>query len=132
MQYRTGDIITAKVNSKPLLWHQAIAVQINDGIYFLHNSPNRKNEFGGNLLIDTPEDFYKTRTFTSAKHTDLTANDILQEYERLKHKKFNLLLYNCEHFVSIVTVNKRKSWQLRFWTILILLFCLMFYIKKAV
>lgn len=131
MHYHTGDIITAKVLTRPLLWHKAIALCLPDGIFFLHNTPNGQNDYGGNLLIDTPDDFFRTRRLTSVEHTDITEDYLLEQYEELKPLKFNLLLYNCEHFVTLVQNKKKKSIQLRVWAaVLITIILFLFLISK--
>ncbi len=133
MEYKTGDIITARVKNHRWLFHKAIVVRINDRtVLLLHNSPNSKNEYGGNLLIDTPEDFYKSREFVYLEHTNLTVSEIFRYYHEMKRKAFNLLFYNCEHFVSMIAYNVKKSEQLRYWfTVLIFIACIIFIVKKS-
>ena len=123
MDLRTGDIVTASLKRLSCLYHKAIVVKCDDGsLLFFHNSPNAKNDYGSNLLIETPEEFFKTRVFHSVKHTNLTADEIFDAYDRLKRKTFNLLFYNCEHFVTTVAEKRKKSKQIRFWTVVLVLF----------
>ncbi|MEI7505097.1 MAG: hypothetical protein WCJ61_17620 [Paludibacter sp.] len=104
MEYQTGDIITAKVHGKPYN-HVAIIVVRNAETFIYHNTPANLNEFGGSIIKDTVENFTKTRTINKVVHTALTADFIESQVLEMKTKKFNLIHFNCEHFVYGLTGN---------------------------
>jgi hypothetical protein len=119
----SGTIITARIH-KSLLLHKAIVFRDNGRLLLLHNTAREQNEWGGNIIIDTPAQFFASRTLLSCRPTKLTDAEIKAKYEKLKRRKFNPIIFNCEHFMSLVTAEKKHSPQLLFWSIGLTVICL--------
>jgi hypothetical protein len=114
--FPSGAIITARIH-KSLLLHKAIVFRDNGQLLLLHNTAKAQNEWGGNVIFDTPERFFASRTLLHCKPTKLTDAEIKAKYEQLKYRKFNVLTFNCEHFISLVTAQKKRSPQILFWSV---------------
>ena len=120
----SGTIITARIHES-LLLHKAIVFRNNGQLLLLHNTAKEQNEWGGNIVIDTPELFFASRTLLTCKLTKLTDAEIMAKYEQLKGRKFNAITFNCEHFISLVANWKRHSPQLLFWSVSLTVVCLL-------
>jgi len=103
-----GDLISTKVNSFPLLQHYGIINVTSRGVFVMHNTPER------GTVIDPIDTFLKTRTTTSIKHTWLNELNDVQLNERFESCKgdFNLITYNCEHFIDCMLGDEPSSAQL--------------------
>lgn len=123
MNYTTGDIVTARVNSLPILFHKGIIINDSDSLFVYHNTPTGKNQFGGSIVKETLESFTKTRKIISSEKAGIDYTKIKQLSYDLRFVKFNLLNFNCEQYVSLIKENTLKSPQLLFWTMTILVSC---------
>jgi hypothetical protein len=119
----SGAIVTARIH-KSLLLHKAIVFRDNGRLFLLHNTAKEQNEWGGNIIIDTPGRFFASRTLLSCTPTNLTDAEIKAKYEKLKRRKFNAIIFNCEHFISLVTAERKHSPQLLFWSVFLTVVCL--------
>jgi hypothetical protein len=115
--YQTGDILTARVNSLPLILHRGLVVVDYDGIYVWHNTPMKENQFGGSVVREPLETWLYDRQVVSVEKTNLTKDDIESVSFAIKEKPFHLFNFNCEHYVYGIKGNKAKSPQLTYWAI---------------
>ena len=115
MEYRTGDIIKARMDRYPFIFHYGIVVVINGKVNIIHNTPDEKNEYGGNIVCYTPEKFFSTRQLISIQHTKISKERILKVVEQNKSRPFNLLTFNCEHFIYEIKDGIPSSPQVRYW-----------------
>ena len=105
-----GAIIEVTVNSKPYIKHYGIIVyDENNEVKVLHNTPDF-----GKPTETTYADFMKSRSnpkfFSNILNTK-TNEEIYNRFNNLKDRKFNLLTFNCEHFIDLMTGNKLFSEQ---------------------
>ena len=108
---KTGDIITADVFDLPFfIKHRAIIIKEDDNIYFCHNTPSKKNKFGGNVVCENYADFLKSRKIIKIKNTNITKLEIKKYALECKNKKFNLITFNCVDFVNYIEkkINQKK------------------------
>lgn len=102
-----GDIVKAKVNS--FINHFAIYYIDTVGeSWLIHNTP-----FHG-VKIDKIDDFFEDRVFISVFKSEISgisSQSMMEKYERLKEKNYNLLVYDCEDFVEEFTGTRIKFQQ---------------------
>jgi hypothetical protein len=122
--YPTGTVLKASINRLPFVYHYGIVINEGYGIYIAHNTPNEQNEYGGNVLIDELDTWTESRRIIEAKKTRINAQKIAAHIEKHKDKKFNLIFWNCEHFIFGLTKNRRTSPQLMTWINNLLLFAM--------
>ena len=114
-KYETGQVIKASVNKLPFINHYGI-VFISDGqTLVVHNTPNERNKYGGNIQLDSLEKFLSSRTIETVYQTKITREKILKEVDNSVSKPFNLFNWNCEHFVWKVWKGYPLSPQLINW-----------------
>jgi hypothetical protein len=114
---KTGDIIYARVIKFPIIAHIGIVIVENDSVVVYHNTPKGFNSIGGSILINTFDDWIKTRTILSITPSDITADSIKQLTNENLKRKFDLIRFNCEHYVYLLKDGKPKSPQLWRWLI---------------
>ncbi len=122
-EYHTGDILTARVRSLPFIFHQGIIVNEGSGILVYHNTPRFSNEKGGNVVTENIDDWLKTREVVNVEPTNMTADYIRSTSEERANMKFDLLSFNCEHYVSLLKTGKLRSPQLLKWSLGLILIC---------
>lgn len=116
---KTGDILTATAAQPAtgFINHKGIYFEKNGIGYVAHNTPTKKNEFGGNVVIEPADDFFSNgRVLINTQPSKTTVERIEAVAYSFKKKPFNAFSFNCEHFVSKVVKNKFESPQLYFWT----------------
>jgi hypothetical protein len=112
--FQTGDIITARIDLLPVIYHKGVILIKGPEIYVCHNTPNKVNESGGNIVIEKLSDFIKSRTIVGLERTSITASELEQAIKANNTKQFDLINYNCEHFISSIKGPTQSS-QLKFW-----------------
>lgn len=121
---QNGDIIKARVNSLPIVYHYGIVIDDKGSdILIIHNTPNKKNEVGGGINIDTLSNWTLTRTIVSKQASKSSKESISRIVKLNASKPFNLINWNCEHFVFLAAFNEKKSPQLTgfIWLVLFIL-----------
>ncbi len=132
---QTGDLVKARVKKLPWIFHYGfILVRESGEIHIIHNTPRTKNERGGNLVIDDIEDFKKTRTIEKISKTKVTNGKLKELIETKANKPFNLLTWNCEHPIYLLTDGTPRSPQLfsHIWFIVILLLAAYYLSRKPI
>ena len=76
MKFKTGDIVKASINGVPFVYHYGVIVILSDGVKVVHNSPSRKNEHGGNILVDSLEKWKLSRKIINIQKTRITEDKI--------------------------------------------------------
>ena len=115
MKYQTGDIIKASMDKYPFIYHYGIVIVTNGKVRIIHNTPDEKNEYGGNIVSYSPEKFFTTRKLIHIYHTNITKERILKVVEQNKSRPFNLLTFNSEHFIYEIKDGTPSSPQVRYW-----------------
>jgi len=97
-----GDVF--KAQRKPLIYHYGVYFKDSDGIEKIIHSTDSKN-----IVIETLDYFLSDRKVISIFKTNISGCSleyIYEQYELLKNKKYDLLSYDCEDFVSEFTKTK--------------------------
>jgi hypothetical protein len=115
LAYETGDLLTAEVDIFPFITHKGLVVVDNEIPYVWHNTPVKKNGYGGSVIKEPLAEWLSTRKVTAVEKTNLDKEHIEGMSLSMKEKAFDLLDFNCEHFVYIIKDNEHKSPQLKFW-----------------
>lgn len=111
----TGFILKARIKKLPLFYHYGITIEEQEGIKVIHNTPNKKNEFGGNIVVDDLKEWTKTRTIVRKIKTNVTRQQIEEAVSSYAAKPFNLFGWNCEHFIFKIKDGHPRSPQLSEW-----------------
>lgn len=110
--HTTGQLIKAKVNNIPFIYHYGIILQEAHETFGLHNSPRQSS------VIDTLDTWLETRTVESVQDTNLigqTNKTIINRFKTECKREYKLFSYNCEHFVDCMVDQELRSEQLRTW-----------------
>ena len=114
--FKTGTVIKATVNKFPLISHYGVVLKSGNGsVEIIHNTPNEKNKYGGNIQIDSIDKFLKSRTIDQVFQTKITREKIVKVMGENISRPFHLLSWNCEHFVFKVWKNVSYSPQIINW-----------------
>lgn len=113
---QTGDLIKTKAESYPLIYHYGIVEKKVDGLFILHNHPDKINSKGGNTVREPLEKWIRGREIISVEKTNLKPDDIDDLYNDLKKYKYDFLNFNCEHFVNFAKNQTYVSPQVLRWT----------------
>ncbi len=111
MRYKTGDIIKGSINKYPFIYHYGIVLIKDDQVMILHNTPNAKNKLGGNVQFDELPDWLKTRKIANVQRTGISEERIIKYAEKYKARPFNLISFNCEHFIFEIRDGRAHSPQ---------------------
>ena len=85
----TGDLIKTKAETYPLIFHYGIVEKNLDGLFIIHNHPDKINSKGGNTVREPLEKWIKGRDIVSVEKTDLKTDDIEKLYQELKKYKYD-------------------------------------------
>jgi hypothetical protein len=117
----TGDLIKTKAESYPLIFHYGIIEKNLEGLFIIHNHPNKINSKGGNTVRESLDKWIKGREIVSVEKTNLKPDDIEKLYQELKKYKYHFINFNCEHFVNFAKNKDYVSPQVLRWTTLALI-----------
>ena len=117
----TGDLVKTKAETYPLIFHYGIVEKNLDGLFIIHNHPDKINSKGGNTVREPLEKWIKGRDIVSVEKTDLKTDDIEKLYQELKKYKYDFINFNCEHFVNFAKDKNYVSPQVLRWTTLALI-----------
>ncbi len=95
--FKSGQEITAKAKNLPFVTHKGIIFVLGNELYIMHNT------IENNVDMIEYDRFLEKRELVSIKDTKLTElsdTDVLNRYNKLQDRKFNLVTYNCEHFIA--------------------------------
>ncbi|MDY0142648.1 MAG: hypothetical protein RBR97_12220 [Bacteroidales bacterium] len=97
--------------SRPLIRHQALVYSDGGVLMAVHNSRDK-----GGVIRQPLVDFVKGKRVTQVKELTYSSDYIHSYYCENKHRKYDLLNYNCEHFTTgaIGSVNSPQVKQLLF------------------
>lgn len=118
LKYRNGDYIVSRIKSNPLLTHSGLVVIEKGEVFVYHNTPVEINAIGGNVVKQSIKEYEETRDVISIQRTSLTKEQIEQASNDLAHKKFDIVMFNCEHFVYFIKKGKFISPQMAKWTLI--------------
>ena len=111
----TGDLIKTKAEQYPLIYHYGIIDKTIDGLFILHNHPDKRNSNGGTIVKEPLDKWIKGKDIVFIEKTNLNTNDIEELYNKLKKYKYDFINFNCEHFVNFASDKKFVSNQVYKW-----------------
>ena len=117
---KTGDILTATAAppATGLVMHKGVYFEKNGEKYVAHNTPLKKNQWGGSVVVEKLDDFLSDgRKLVKTQSSQATVERIEWLSLELKDRAFNTLTFNCEHFTSLVGKGELESPQLFYWLI---------------
>jgi len=126
----TGDLIKTKGQVFPLIYHYGIVEKNLEGIFIIHNHPDKINSKGGNTVREPLEKWIKGRDIVSVEKTDLKPDDIENLYQTLKKYKYDFINFNCEHFVNFAKNKNYVSPQVLRWTSVALIGLAIYFLLK--
>lgn len=94
---RNGEVLKCGIDNEPLLFHYGIVIKENNKTLIAHNP-----FVGESILLEDADAFFDNR-YIITNHGVLTtknAKELIIKFNEIKHKKYNLLTYNCEDFVN--------------------------------
>jgi hypothetical protein len=118
---KTGDLVKTKAETYPLIFHYGIVEKDLEGLFIIHNHPDKINSKGGNVVKEPLEKWIKGRDIVSIEKTNLKPDDIEKLYQELKKYKYDFINFNCEHFVNFAKDKNYVSPQVLRWTTLALI-----------
>jgi hypothetical protein len=92
-------------NEIPLCVHYGFLI----GDVVVHNTPNKINPYGGNIVTQPWDNFKQERTIYAIEDLDISASQVWAYYEKHRTKKFNNITFNCEQFANDVILGVKKS-----------------------
>jgi hypothetical protein len=111
MKYQSGQLLRSEVDSFPMLKHfGVIYVEDNGQVKVMHNTPTK-----GGTEISTIEEFTSDRTIVDVTNSPLMllSNDELKQRYLDCSGSFDLVRYNCEHFIDCMHGRKYGSEQVK-------------------
>jgi len=111
--YRSGQIlktIAYSIGNTPIVYHFGV-IWVDDEtgeIFVLHN------DFENGTIMDSLEQFLEEREIEEVQDSyleQLTNNQLLERFESCQGD-FDLLDYNCEHFIDCMMGDLKKSEQI--------------------
>lgn len=126
----TGDLIKTKAEQYPLIYHYGIIYKTIDGLFILHNHPDKRNSNGGTIVKEPLDKWIKGKDIVFIEKTNLNTNDIEELYNKLKKYKYDFINFNCEHFVNFAKNKDYVSPQVLRWTTLIAIGITAFYLIR--
>jgi hypothetical protein len=127
---KNGDLIKVKSDYHPFVFHYGLIEKSNDGLYIIHNHPDKTNSKGGNTVREPFQDWIKGKEILSIESTNIDLNQIKDIYNSLKPFKYDFFNYNCEHFVNFVKDKNYLSPQIIRFTSVVVVGLLFYYFYK--
>lgn len=121
MEYLEGDIIYVQSDISSLIDHMGIVVFIDGAKYIYHNTPDRFNEFGGSICLDSLSTWLTNRKIVKIVHSGIDSYKIRSISYQLRKEKYHFLLFNCEHYIEYIVRGVRSSRQLFNWFVFLAL-----------
>lgn len=113
-----GYVLTATSRFLPIIHHKGVLIYKARGLFVLHNSPTLTNSVGGSVISEPLADWLRNRNVTNVEPIDVSGVDT--NLSRLKIKQYDLFSYNCEHFVCDIGCRPKRSPQLLFWLVIMI------------
>jgi len=108
--YKTGQLVKARLKLLPFIFHYGIVIVYGDSVCIMHNTTNRDS------VIDSFDYWASLYTIESVYNTELmniSVDEILDRFETVCTKRYQLLDYNCEHFIGCMLNQKGESKQVQ-------------------
>jgi hypothetical protein len=129
-QLETGDLVKIKSEILPIIYHYGIIDLTPEGIFILHNHPDKFNSKGGNVIKERFDKWIKSKDIVSVEKTSLNTHDIDELAKALKEYKYDFINFNCEHFVNFAKNKSYASPQVIRWTSIVAISLLVYYLIR--
>jgi hypothetical protein len=129
-QLKTGDLVKIKSEILPIIYHYGIIDLTPEGIFILHNHPDKFNSKGGNVIKERFDKWIKAKDIVSVEKTSLNTHDIDELQKALKEYKYDFINFNCEHFVNFAKNKSYASPQVIRWTSIVAISLLVYYLIR--
>jgi len=129
-QLQTGDLVKIKSEILPIIYHYGIIDLTPEGIFILHNHPDKFNSKGGNVIKERFDKWIKAKDIVSVEKTNLNTHDIDELQKALKEYKYDFINFNCEHFVNFAKNKSYASPQVIRWTSIVAISLLVYYLIR--
>ena len=116
---KTGDVLKAKSEFLPFIYHYVIVKRTDDEFVIFHNDPHKTNLNGGNIIREDFVEWISGKEIVEVIETSINEITISNIVKELKESKFDVLKFNCEHFVSKLNLQRPISPQILNWTIIL-------------
>lgn len=127
-----GDIIYTSCTGLPLCYHVGIVFRKNDSLVVYNCTPNVKNQYGGNVVIQEFDSFMIDRKFIKTVPSD-NCLDFVHEYSYAnRFQKWDALRYNCEDYVNEINQGKKSSPLRNTWQTALVIGLIVLLKKKSV
>lgn len=122
-QYKVGDVIFIRSDIMYSLYHVGIVFKIEDNYFISQNTPYKVNSFGGSVSSMPLEDWLSDREILDIVSTGISSEYIMNASYEMRFRKYDVLRFNCEHYISIIENGKGMSTQVNrwFWIVVIIL-----------
>jgi hypothetical protein len=127
---KTGDLVKIKSEILPIIYHYGIIDLTPEGIFILHNHPDKFNSKGGNVIKERFDKWIKAKDIVSVEKTNLNTHDIDELQKALKEYKYDFINFNCEHFVNFAKNKSYASPQVIRWTSIVAISLLVYYLIR--
>jgi len=129
-QLKTGDVVKIKSEILPIIYHYGIIDITPEGIFILHNHPDKLNSKGGNIVREPFQKWIKRKDIVSVESTKLNTQEIGELEKALKEYKYDFINFNCEHFVNFAKNKSYASPQVIRWTSIVAISLLVYYLIR--
>lgn len=111
---QTGDMVKTK-SIYPFIYHYGIVLREEGGLFVYHNDPDQKNHAGGNIIREPFDEWIQDREIVDVTKTKIDAETIEKGVRELKQMRYDLLSFNCEHFITRFKDARPNSGQVVDW-----------------
>lgn len=108
MNINEGDIIYSTCPDMVLCYHVGILVVDNGKPMVYHNTPMEVNQYGGNIVAQSLNDFTKARKITKVIPAGILPDQVRRYSFENRERKWEVF-YNCEDFVNVIQHGQKRS-----------------------
>jgi hypothetical protein len=131
-QYKSGDVIIIRSDVMSSLQHSGIVFELEGKYFVSHNTPYEVNNFGGSVCSKSLEGWLEGREVLEIVSTGISSVEIMNASYQMRFKKYDLLLFNCEHYVSIIESGQAVSVQVNRWLWIVIILMVSIRDKKTI
>lgn len=119
--YEVGDIIFIRSDIMQSLQHVGIVFVMDGKYYISHNTPYEINVFGGSVSYKPLDQWLQGREVLAIVNTNISSEQIIKATYEMRFRKYDLLKFNCEHYISIIENGKGISSQVNRWILVVVI-----------
>lgn len=105
-----GDVVYMTCTDILICYHIGIVVRDNGELCMYHNTPSKKNQYGGNIVCQPLDSVLKERKVLNVVKCALDCPDFIKQYSwDNRFRKWDTFKYNCEDYVNDIWRCQRGS-----------------------